>query len=102
MGDRVSAPSIPLHAIAPAAAHLATIGRDGVMRIDAAPTPAREPGRAAPMARGSAPPQASSSAPRRGQPIGEPSARLTEEWRATRRGIVELIDAGLVTALIHF
>jgi hypothetical protein len=29
--------------------------------------------------------------------IDAPSARLTAEWRATRRAIIELIDAGLVT-----
>lgn len=28
---------------------------------------------------------------------GEPSVRLTAEWQRTRRAVVELIDAGLVT-----
>jgi hypothetical protein len=29
--------------------------------------------------------------------VGAPSAALTAEWRATRRGLVALIDAGLVS-----
>jgi len=91
--------SVPLRAIAPAASHLATIAGDGVVRV----------GRQAYAGKGTwtrgADGEWFRSADARTFPlldavsqVGAPSARLTAEWRATRRAIVELIDAGLVTA----
>jgi len=90
--------AIPLGAIAPALAELTTIARDGVVRI----------GRQAYAGKGTWTPDGDGAWIRASSAgtfplldavseLGAPSAALTAEWRATRRAIVELIDAGLVT-----
>jgi hypothetical protein len=89
---------IPFAAIAPATTELATIARDGVVRI----------GRQAYAGKGTWTRDATGTWVRATtaatfplldavSQIGAPSAALTAEWRTTRRALVELIDAGLVT-----
>ncbi|HVK71723.1 MAG TPA: hypothetical protein VM734_00325 [Kofleriaceae bacterium] len=91
--------SVPLHAIAPAVTHLATIAGDGVVRVGRqayarAGTWTRDAG----GAWGRVPAADRFPLLEAVSRVDAPSARLTAEWRATRRALVELIDAGRVTA----
>lgn len=89
--------SVPLRAIAPAAAHLVALARDGVVRV----------GRRAHVGKATwtrgddgawirTPIAGSFPLLEEVGVVGAPSARLTAEWRATRHALVALIDAGQV------
>lgn len=91
--------AVPVAAVAPAAAHLATIARDGVVRVGRqAHAGKRTWMRGADgtwirvrVARSFALLDEVSR-------VGAPSARLTTEWRATRHALLDLLDGDLVSA----
>ncbi len=90
---------IPVAAIAPAVAALVAIAGDGIVRIGRQAHAGRGTwARDATGAWGRAPSAATFPLLDAVSQVGAPSAALTAEWRATRRALLALIDAGSVTA----